>query len=82
MFTAFYHGKNKRENYSRMFKLFDDDKLGGISAKNLRRVVQELELSLDEDQIQLMIERADVQNNGVVTEREFIDIMTKISPKI
>ena len=39
-FTAFYHGSDARQNYSKIFKLFDDERLGGISAKNLRRVVK------------------------------------------
>ena len=44
VFTAFSHGANPRQNYAKIFKLFDDEKLGGISAKNLRRVVKELDL--------------------------------------
>ena len=65
-----------------MFRLFDDENMGCITAKNLRRVVKELELSLEESEIQEMIERADVNNDGVVSEEEFYEIMTHISAKI
>ena len=52
-----------------------------ISAKNLRRVVKELDLKIDENEIQEMIDRADINNDGVITEDEFYLILTKVSPK-
>lgn len=42
--------------------------MGCVSAKNLRRVVKELDLQIDEAEIQEMIERADLNNDGVVTQ--------------
>lgn len=42
--------------------------MGCVSAKNLRRVVKELDLQIDEVEIQEMIERADLNNDGVVTQ--------------
>ena len=52
-----------------------------ISAKNLRRVVKELDLKIDENEIQEMIDRADINNDGVITEDEFYLILTKVSSK-
>ncbi len=68
MFTAFEHTDKKRKDYSRIFKLYDDEKMGCVSGKNLRRVVKELDLKIDESEIQEMIERADLNNDGVITE--------------
>jgi Ca2+-binding EF-hand superfamily protein len=45
-------------------------------------VVKELDLELDESEIQEMVERADLNNDGVITEDEFYLIMTRISSKI
>jgi centrin-1 len=34
--------KNTKSNYAKVFAMFDDEKTGYLSAKNLRRVAQEL----------------------------------------
>ena len=34
--------KNTKANYAKVFAMFDDEKTGYLSAKNLRRVAQEL----------------------------------------
>jgi Ca2+-binding EF-hand superfamily protein len=45
-------------------------------------VVKELDLQIDEASIKEMIERADIKNDGVITEDEFCLIMAKNSPKV
>merc|ERR1711939_864074 len=42
MMTARKQGEDTREDLLKVFKLFDDDKTGTISFKNLKRVCQEL----------------------------------------
>lgn len=49
IFTAFYHGGNKRENINKIFKIFDDEKMGCISGKNLKRVINELGLQIEDN---------------------------------
>lgn len=51
-----------------MFNLFDDEKTGFVSIKNLRRVVRELGENIDENELQEMIERADTDRDGLVSE--------------
>jgi len=80
-FTAFLYGGTK-PNYSKIFKLFDDEKVGCFNEKNIRRVFQELDLKITEDEVQLMVERTDLNNDGVITEDEFAQVMAHISPKI
>jgi Ca2+-binding EF-hand superfamily protein len=53
------------------------NKLGYISIKNLRRVAKELGETIDDPELQEMIERADNDNDGLVSEEEFYNIMTK-----
>mgnify|MGYP002359223219 CR=1 FL=1 len=50
---------------------------GYISIKNLRRVAKELGETIDDSELQEMIERADTDNDGLVSEEEFYNIMTK-----
>lgn len=42
--------------------------LGYISIKNLRRVAKELGETIDDSELQEMIERADTDNDGLVSE--------------
>jgi len=48
--------------------LFDDAKTGFISIKNLRQVVKEVGESIDDSELQEMIERADSDNDGLISE--------------
>lgn len=75
--TARVSDKDTRENIRKIFNLFDDEKTGFISIKNLRRVAKELGETIDESELQEMIERADTDNDGLVSEEEFYNIITK-----
>jgi Ca2+-binding EF-hand superfamily protein len=74
-------GKGTKEGLKRVFALFDDEKTGFISIKNLRRVVKEVGESIDDAELQEMIERADLDNDGLISEEEFYAIMTRRSLK-
>ena len=59
------------------FKLFDDDDTGKVSLKNLRRVAKELGETMNDDELQEMIDEADRDGDGEINEEEFIRIMKK-----
>lgn len=40
IFTAYFYTQKSKANYKKVFKLFDDENMGCISAKNIRRVVK------------------------------------------
>lgn len=67
LMTARVSDKDTRENIRKIFNLFDDEKVGYISIKNLRRVAKELGETIDDSELQEMIERADTDNDGVVS---------------
>lgn len=46
IFTAYFYAPRSRDSLHKVFRLFDDENLGCVTAKNLRRVVKELGLEL------------------------------------
>jgi len=65
------------EEIRKAFKLFDDDDSNFISLKNLRRVAKELGETMTDDELQEMIDEADRDGDGQISEEEFIRIMKK-----
>jgi Ca2+-binding EF-hand superfamily protein len=60
-----------------VFNFFDLDKTGYISIKNLKGIVKELGENIDEHELQEMIQKADQDQDGQVSEEEFYNIMTR-----
>jgi len=77
MMTARMSDKDSQEDIMKVFKLFDDDRSQTISIHNLRRVARELGETMDDTELQEMIERADSDNDGLVSFDDFYNIMTK-----
>ncbi|PWV05026.1 putative centrin [Trypanosoma cruzi] len=71
--------RDSREEMLRAFHLFDDDKTGKISFKNLKRVAQELGENMTDAELQEMIDEADRDGDGEVSEDEFLRVMKKTS---
>ena len=77
MMTARMSDKDTKEDINKVFRLFDDDKTGYISIKNLRRVAKELGETMTDEELMEMIERADSDGDGQVSQEDFYNIMTK-----
>merc|ERR1711902_129037 len=71
--------KDTKEEILKAFKLFDDDDTGKISFTNLKRVANELGESLADEELKEMIEEADRDGDGEVSQDEFLRIMKKTS---
>ncbi|XP_036275300.1 centrin-1 [Pipistrellus kuhlii] len=69
--------KDTKEEILRAFRLFDDDETGKISFRNLKRVANELGENLNDEELQEMINEADRDGDGEVSEEEFLRIMQK-----
>eukprot|EP00486_Rosalina_sp_Unknown_P016457 CAMPEP_0201591624 /NCGR_PEP_ID=MMETSP0190_2-20130828/189744_1 /ASSEMBLY_ACC=CAM_ASM_000263 /TAXON_ID=37353 /ORGANISM="Rosalina sp." /LENGTH=270 /DNA_ID=CAMNT_0048050029 /DNA_START=121 /DNA_END=934 /DNA_ORIENTATION=+ len=63
------------EEIFKAFQLFDDDQTGKISIKNLKRVARELGESLQDDELQAMIDEFDKDEDGEINLEEFSNIM-------
>lgn len=69
--------KDSKEEILKAFRLFDDDDTGKISFKNLKRVSRELGENLTDEELQEMIDEADRDGDGEISQEEFLRIMKK-----
>ena len=77
MMTAKMAERDPREEMLKAFRLFDDDETGKISFKNLKRVAKELGENMTDEEIQEMVDEADRDGDGEISEEEFMRIMKK-----
>lgn len=77
LMTKRVNDKDSRANINKIFALFDDERTGYISIKNLRRVAQELGENISEEELQELVTRADTDQDGLVSEEEFYVIVTR-----
>lgn len=69
--------KDTRDEILKIFRLFDEDKTGKISFRNLKRVALELGESLTDEEMHEMIEEADKDSDGLINFDEFYRVMKK-----
>ena len=77
MMTQKMAERDPREEMLKAFRLFDDDETGKISFRNLKRVAKELGENMTDEEITEMIEEADRDGDGEISEEEFMRIMRK-----
>merc|ERR1719262_741569 len=58
MMTHKILNKDPKDDMTKAFRLFDDDQTGFVSFKNLKRVAKETNQTLDEEEIQEMLDNA------------------------
>jgi len=77
LMTKRVNDRDSRANINKIFALFDDERTGYISAKNLKRIAQELGENISDEEINELIHRADTDQDGLVSEEEFYTIVTR-----
>jgi centrin-1 len=77
MMTARISDGDNRDDILKVFRLFDDDDSGAITLNDLLRVARELGETMTQAELKEMIDRADLDGDGVISPEEFINIMTK-----
>jgi hypothetical protein len=66
--------KDTRQDILKVFDLFDVEKKGKISIRDLKRVAKELGETMTEAELMEMIERADTDADGEVTAEDFYNV--------
>lgn len=69
--------KDSKQDILKAFSFFDDDRTGRISFNNLKRVASELGEKLTDEELQEMIDEADLDGDGEVCREEFLTVMKK-----
>ena len=69
--------KENREEFEKVFQLFDSESKGTITFANLKRFALELGDEIQDEELMDMIERADSNGDGAVTMDDFYNFMTK-----
>jgi len=69
--------RDSKEEIMKAFRLFDEENTGVIDYEKLKRVSQELGENLTDEELQEMIEEADRDGDGLVTQEDFVRIMRK-----
>ena len=59
------------------FKLFADERTGKITLASLKKVAGDIGEKMSEEELQEMIDEADRNGDGEITEDDFIRIMKK-----
>ena len=59
------------------FAVFDKEKVGKISAAELRHVIANLGEKVDDDELEEMMLEADKDNNGTIDYSEFVNVLFK-----
>jgi len=77
MMTVRPSDNETRDEVHKVFITFDNQKTGFIALKDLRRVAKDLGELTDDTVLQDMIDRADADCDGVVSEEEFYNLITK-----
>ena len=75
--TASAGVKVTKKTVKKVFSLFDDERAGFVSTKNIKRLAKELNVEITEHDLQVMIEKADLDRDGLVSEDEFYYIISK-----
>ena len=77
LMTKRVNDRDSRAQVNKVFALYDDERTGYISVKNLRRIADELGETVSEEELEELIKRADLDGDGLVSEDEFYTIMTR-----
>lgn len=69
---------DSRENIDNIFSLFDSEKTGFISVKDLRRIAKEMGQDVADEDLDDMIKRADADKDGRISHDEFFDLLSTL----
>lgn len=75
--TSRVSAKDTKSDLRKVFNLFDEERTGFITLQCLKKMVREMGENIDEAELQEMITNADLDKDGMVSEEQFYNVMTK-----
>ena len=69
--------KGTREDVMKIFNLFDEEQLGKITFRNLKRIAVEIGEPVTDEELREMIEEADKDGDGALNFEEFYRVMKR-----
>ena len=75
LFSSLQSDGDNKDDILKVFRLFDDDDSGAITLNDLLRVARELGETMTQAELKEMIDRADLDGDGVISPEEFINIV-------
>ena len=70
------HGRDTKDELKKAFWMYDDDEGGTIGFDNLKRASEDLQLTIDDDELYQMLQFADKKNlGGEVDLEDFFQVM-------
>ena len=73
--TKQFTGRNPRDEAIIAFDLFDEDKIGKIGLKSLKKAVKDLDENVSDQDLKAIIEEFDSDEDGFITKAEFLKIL-------
>ena len=74
--------QDRRKEYQEAFEMFDVNKDGSISKKELEYILRSLNEDPEEEEIQQLLDEVDVDGNGEIDFEEFVALMGKRQKQI
>ncbi len=74
--------QDRRKELQEAFEIFDVNKDGSISKKELENILRSLNEDPEEEEIQQLLDEVDVDGNGEIDFEEFVALMGKIQKEI
>jgi centrin-1 len=65
------------EEMKKAFRLFIDDNSDKITFKHLKKVAKDLGENISDEELQEMLDEADRDGDGMISEADFIRVMSK-----
>lgn len=75
LMTEKFSERNPRDEAIMAFDLFDEDKKGKISMRNLKKAVKEINENLNDNELKAIMDEFDTDGDGYITKEDFLKIM-------
>ena len=69
--------RSEKEEIMKLFKLYDVDNTGKIALKNLKKITQDIGENITEEELETMLNEADLDGDGAISPEEFYRVIRR-----